>query len=310
MRLLLALAAMMLGVQLQAGPVRIALLTDSYALQDTLDLLKENGCHAESVAAFRRVVERYNSTPGPDFGKFPRARGGFHGFESPTQLVAALPHKLYETRHAYEFNCFDTLLLLTDGQFRTSKRAGEIQGTILSLRTLPQGTQVVPTATVGSAFTNAYPDWYRQATRDAVPKRLAEFRPVLTTGLFRCLELPANTDERQLDKIVLKILQDGWKQMGLVFPTKVQVVLCNQVNVPKRILVSVHAGVLFSRQRGFTYLEKAGGSGPFVRLDLQAKEDLVPWLSAIFAGAERQGFTDHFVTFNDSSIMRSELEER
>ena len=168
----------------------------------------------------------------------------------------------------------------------------------------------MPATTVESAFTNAYPDWYLQATHDAVPKRLAEFRTILTTGLFRCLELPANTDERQLDKSVLKTLQDGWKQMGLVFPKKMQVVLCNQVNVPKRFLVSVHAGVLFSRQRGFTYLEKAGGSGPFVRLDLQAEKDLVPWLTAIFAGAERQGFTDHFVTFNDSSIMRLELEER
>ncbi len=100
MRLLLALAAMQLGLQLQAGPVRISLLTDSYALQDTLDLLKESGCPAESVAAFRLAVERYNSTPGPDLRKFPRARGGFHGFESLTQLLTALPHKLYETRHA------------------------------------------------------------------------------------------------------------------------------------------------------------------------------------------------------------------
>lgn len=94
--------------------------------------------------------------------------------------------------------------------------------------------------------------------------------------------------------------------MGLVFPTKMQVVLCHQVNFPKRILVSVHAGVLFSRQRGFTYLEKAGGSGPFVRLDVQNRDDLVPCLSAIFNGAERQGFTHHFVTFSDRAIVTLE----
>ena len=308
MRRLLTIAAMLLGVQLQAGSIRISLLTDSYALQDTLELLKENGCPAESMAAFRRAVERYNSTPGPDLRMFPRERGGFHGFESPAQLLAALPHKLYETRHAYEFNCFDTVLLLADGQLRTSKRAGEIRGTILSLRTLPQGTQVVPTTTVASAFTNAYADWYLQATRDVLPKRLAEFRPILTTGLFRCLELPAGTDGRLLTNTTLNALQDGWKQMGFVFPTKAQVVLCHQVNLPQRFLASVHAGLLFPRPRGFTYLEKAGGSGPFVRLDIQNRDDLVPWLSAIFTGAERQGFTHHFVTFNANNLVPLTLE--
>lgn len=309
MRVFPALWAMLFGIQLQAGSVRISMLTDSYALQDTLDLLKENGCPPESIKAFRQVVERYNATPGPDLSKFPRPRGGFHGFESPAKLLAALPHKLYETRHAYEFNCFDTVLLLTDSQFRTTKRAEEISGPIQSPRTLPTGTLIVPVPTVASAFTNAYADWYRLATKDVIPARLRDFRVVQTAGLFRCHTLPADRAEHQLNKAVVATLQAGWKQMGLVFPTKSQVVLCHQVSHPQGILISVHAGVLIPRQRGFTYLEKAGGSGPFVRLDLQTKDDLLPWLSAIFTGAEQQGFTHHFVTFNDASIASLDTEK-
>ncbi len=165
-------------------------------------------------------------------------------------------------------------------------------------------------ATTKAAFSKAYADWYLKATKDTIPPKVDSARELFTTGLFRCYDLPSSTDEQSLEKNTLAVLQVGWKQMGLVFPTKTQIVHCHQINLPMHYFVTVHAGVLIPRQRGFAYVEKSGGRGPFVRVDFQERGDLALWLSAIFKGAEQQGYTHHFVTFNDNAIVTLEPEKR
>ena len=71
--------------------------------------------------------------------------------------------------------------------------------------------------------------------------------------------------------------------------------------------VTAHAGLLFQGKERFVYLEKDGGSGPFVRLDFDNKADLRIWLSAMFKGAEKLGYTYHFVAFNDTHIQRIDV---
>jgi hypothetical protein len=66
--------------------------------------------------------------------------------------------------------------------------------------------------------------------------------------------------------------------------------------------ITDHAGVLFRYNGGYIYLEKAGGSGPFVRLDFKDKTDLTPWLAAAFLNPmPPEGH--RFATFNADSIV-------
>ena len=71
--------------------------------------------------------------------------------------------------------------------------------------------------------------------------------------------------------------------------------------------MTAHAGLLFPREHGFTYIEKAGGSGPFVRLDFDERGALLTWFSGMFRGAERLGYTHHFATFDNTRIQPIEF---
>jgi len=108
----------------------------------------------------------------------------------------------------------------------------------------------------------------------------------------------------------MEALKASWTRQGMSFPQRFEVVLCHEVSLPQRWFVTSHAGLLFPRERGYTYIEKAGGSGPFVRLDFADRGALLTWFSATFRGAERLGYTHHFATFNDKKIEMVESENK
>jgi hypothetical protein len=69
--------------------------------------------------------------------------------------------------------------------------------------------------------------------------------------------------------------------------------------------MTVHAGLLFYHHDGFTYIEKNGGIGPFVRLDFSSKRDLLTWLSRSQYQSdppEKGKRFRIFVTFNQDEI--------
>jgi len=153
----------------------------------------------------------------------------------------------------------------------------------------------------------AYQPWYREATEDALPKSMFDARISLTAALFRCHVLPQSTTEAGLACGVMESLKAGWSRQRMSFPKRFEVVLCHEVNLPGRWIVTAHAGLVFPRQRGYTYIEKGGGSGPFVRLDFDDRTVLLTWLGGMFRGAEKLGYTHHFATFNDTKIEMLEF---
>jgi hypothetical protein len=301
-----AVASLLLVLRpsLPAATVRASFLTEPTALRDTLAVLQSAGCTHERTAAFQRAVERYASSAFVfDFGKFPKPRNGFYDFESAAALVAALPHQLADTQHAYEFNCFDAVVALAGESLRTTVRPDELAGPYLVPYTPTSGSfTILPRATARDAFNLIYPDWYRDATEDALPKSMRDARISLTAALFRSNILPQSTTEKGLSRGIMETLRASWARLGMSFPRRFEVVLCHQVNLPQRWFATVHAGLLFPRQHGFTYVEKAGGSGPFVRLDLDDRSALRTWFGGTFRGAEKLGYTHHFATFNDTKI--------
>lgn len=64
------------------------------------------------------------------------------------------------------------------------------------------------------------------------------------------------------------MLRSNWRLEALKFPARFQLVLLHNVDRSERTIKTFHTALLFRQRNGFTYLEKAGTRGPFVRLDL------------------------------------------
>jgi len=291
-------------LSLSAATIRASFLTEGVALRDTLDILRSSGCKDDATVAFQQAVARYASTAFDfDFSKFPRPCEGFYSFESASSLIAALPHQLCDTRHAYEFNCLDTVIALAGGSLRINLRPDDSAGPFLVPYTQTNGSfTVLPRATARDAFMLAYPPWYRDVTDTALPQTIRDARISLTAALFGCHMLPQSTTEEGLRDRVTDVLRSSWRRHGMKFPAKFEVVLCHEVSFSQLFFVTAHAGLLFPRKHGYTYIEKSGGGGPFVRIDFEDRVDLLSWLGSVFRGAEKFGYTHCFATFNDEKI--------
>ena len=284
--------------------VRLSFLADPAVRQETLELLEHSGCPEETTRWFRRAVEGYHATCCElGSGKFPSPEAGSYTFSSVDEIIRALPHPLCETVHHFDLNCFDTIIALTWGQLRSRLVPDQDYGSFLAPHLSTNGAWSLKAAnTPRQAFGLCYPEWYREQTEPAFPQPMADLRMVLTAGLFAGYDLPSPTRELKLPGAVLEELRKNWRRQGFGFPEGVQVVLCHEVNFPKGWFVTAHAGLLIPRPAGFTYIEKAGGSGPFVRLDFMEAGELLLWLAQIFKDADQLGYTHHFATFNDREI--------
>jgi hypothetical protein len=290
-----------LYTSLQAGPLRISFLNDKEALQNTLGLLKSGGCSNDSVGAFQKVVERYNSTALKlDLSKFPPAQHGFYSFQSSSQLLAVIPHRLWGIPHTFDFNCFDTIILLADGQLRTGLHSDDHPGEFLAQEMASNGHVLYAhAATAKEAFNLSYPAGYRIVSDDCIPSSMADTRICLTAAFYCIHMLPASTTAQDDENQVMQVLRASWKNQAIEFPLRFQIVLCHGDNLTNHLFSTAHAGVLFTIKNGYIYIEKAGGSGPFVRLDFGDRADLMAWLAWKFD----KSMADHFfVTFNDSEI--------
>jgi hypothetical protein len=288
-------------VQLQAGAIRISFLNDDVGLPGTLSFLRDQGCRDDGVAAFQKAVARYNLTAlDLDFSKFPRAKQGFYSFQSATQLLAVLPKRLCDVPHPFELNCFDTVIVLAAGQLRTGLHPDDLFGVFLSPQVETNGQMNITfAATARDAFNLSYYPWYRDVSSNCIPPSMVDSRMSLIPALYSYYLFPASTTEQNISEGAMKALRASWKRQAITFPASFQVVLCHQVSLTGHCFATTHAGLLFTSKKGCVYLEKAGGSGPFVRLDFDDEADLMAWLSAKF---DKWSGTHFFVTLNDSRI--------
>jgi hypothetical protein len=300
-----------LHTPLRADPLHISFLNDQGALQNTLAVLKDSGCRSDAVDAFQRAVERYNSTGLRfDLSKFPPAQGGFYSFQSLSRLLALIPHRICDIPHAYEFNCFDTTILLADGQLRTGLHPDEYRGDFFSPMVDTNGElRFYPhVATAREDFNLSCPTWYQNISRDYIPSAMADSRICLTAALYAVHELSKGTTDHDSEHQVMNVLQTSWKSHAIVFPSRFQIVLCHGVNLTNHFFATTHAGVLLAVEkrfeRSYVYIEKNGGCGPFVRLDFGNKADLMAWLAWKFDNT--QGCLI-FVTFNDTKIEKLDI---
>lgn len=293
---------LLFGTFSRAGTISVSFLQDEASLQDTVNILTNRGCSRSSIARYQQAVQRYFQEPFDfDFRTFPKPTNGFYAFSSTQALLAALPHHPGRTQHAFNFNCMDFVITMAGDQLQTALKPDEIFGPYLVSVYTTNGTRMGYFATARDAFTQGYVPQYREATEAFFPKPHQDSRICLTAGLYRIYVLPLAIPMEKLDTAVMEVLRATWRQEGIQFPQRCEVVLVHSADTNYSIISTDHAGLLFHSTAGYVYLEKAGGSGPFVRLDFKDKSDLVPWLAAAFL-YPRQPHVQRFATFNADSI--------
>ena len=301
--------------------VRISLLNEGTALGSTISFLKNRGCSNDGLLAFEKAVNYYNFLPLElDRSKFPRPENGFYTFQSVTQLLAALPHKLCETKHPFQLNCYDTVIFLADGQLTSGIGPGDVFGCSVAPQTATNWEVMLsPVATAEDAYDWSWPQSYQQLIESFIPAGSLKSRINLLAALYSFQPLPIRrTPQDSQAQTVLETLRFNWNRQSIRFPRKCVVVLCHDVmadksNPDKFNIFTVHAGLLFNRSDGFTYIEKNGGFGPFVRLDFGSKSDLLRWLSGNQYHGDPPENGKHFrtfVTFNQNEIEEPPAENQ
>jgi hypothetical protein len=301
---MLAAAFMAFQPLVQAGNVSLSFLRDEAVLAETINLLTNNDCSLRASTAFREAVRRYNLCSSDlDCSRFPTPRAGFFSFPSARDVAAVLPKRLCETGHSYDLNCFDAVLLVAGDRMRYALAPDKISGPFMVENITTNGESFALAATPRDAFTLAYAAWYREATSELFPESMQEGRVCLTPALARCYVLPAAIRVETICAEVLAVLRSNWQRDGIEFPKSFEIVLLHKTSLPRHLCNTVHSGLLFHRGKGYTYLEKAGGKGPFVRLDLESRGDLLPWLAATFTADDHRN-AELLATFNDASVER------
>jgi hypothetical protein len=253
----------------------MSFLNDPGSLTDTVEFLNHHGCE-HPTSTFRTVVESYYAE---DFlldrSKFPKANNGFYTFDTMSNLVHALPHPLCNTKHSWALNCYDTAILLAGSKLRIGLRPDDNYGPFIVSQQLTNETEAVRfVATPRDAFSLSYAEWYRDQTDSVFPTVSKDARTCLVAEIFSWHILPLSTTSETVQKEVWAALRSNWRRTKTEFPDNCQVVLFHVASIESHMVGTPHAALLFSHNGGYTYLEKAGGPGPFVRLDFKNKSDL------------------------------------
>jgi len=303
-------------IRADALPVSISFLDSDEALQQTTSFLASKGIDTNSVDWFRRAVKWHNKTPlGFDLGGFPKSSDGFYTFQSMSNLTDSLPQPLIYAKHESDMNCFDNVILLVGSSIQTKLQPDALAGPFLVEIKVPTTSFVVNMAveeTARDSFNAIYPPSARERTKLVFGGPREDGHMCLTAAFDSYCMLPHKTTGNDLGISLLKVLQAQWKQEGIIFPSNMEVVICESaVIVPPDVASNTpfyapfgsatHAGLMFKNHGGFVYIEKAGFDGPYVRLDFKDKTDLLLWLKTLVkpTTAER----DHlFAIFNGSQV--------
>jgi hypothetical protein len=289
--------------RLEAKEIRLTFLNSAIALEETSGLLREHGIPETCRSRFIKAVRDYYQQPlNLDPARLPPEHAGIYRFNSLAELVKALPNPLSELKGHWGLNCFDLVGLLAEDSIQFKLGPNDLNGPFFAIVTGEESISIRPTATAADAFFLAYPAWYRNLSSNYFPLiKQYDHRVCLTAVLFTSYPLPLATDEGSLSKMALTAIRSRWTRYEMRIK-KLRLVLGHEVNLPGRFSVTSHCGLLLENGRRWTYLEKAGGSGPFVRLDLSDPTELKAWYASVYP-RERNGYTHFLMSFDDREIF-------
>lgn len=179
---IMVVAAFVVALPARAGAVRVSFLNDADSCTETIGALTNVGCGQEATSVFRRVVENYYEGGfNLDLSKFPKSQSGFYVFPTMTDVVKALPHRLCDTEHSWDFNCCDAVIVLAHGKLQIGLRPDDNFGPFMVSTMLTKGDEAITfAATARDAFSLIYAQWYRDTTESIIPKTMQDARIGLT----------------------------------------------------------------------------------------------------------------------------------
>jgi hypothetical protein len=294
-------------VEVGAGEVRLSFIDTAEAKAGTLRVLKEAGISEDGREAFEWAVRDYYAEDlkiavrGAE-----RTRAGEYRFPSMEALVEGIPKPLCEVNHARGVNCFDTVFMLLGEQARIDLTLNSLRGPFFGIVVESDSLSIRPTANPADAFLLTNPEWYRDLSAKYFPKReLFERRVCLTAAMFTSYPLPIPTETNRLSEVALDVLKARWRGFGLKVEGGLKIVLGHEVNFPGRYFVTGHAGLLVRNSDGWMYLEKAGGAGPFVRMDIDDPAELRAWFKGLYP-KPKNGYTHFLFSLNDEKMFEVE----
>lgn len=267
-----------------AAPVRVSFLDTRAAREDTLRAFARAGCAPENIAALRKAILHYYRTPlAFDTAAFPPAHGGFYDFASSQDFLAALgTNQLSFLDHDFELNCYDTALLLAGPDMDVTADLQTRGAPWLAIQVTTNFNEwLEPVASLGDVAAIAQPPWYTASIREITHLEFPEKHRILDAVLYQYLTLPRDTSAETIAADTQAALRRHWQRCGVRFPHKVSIVLAHRARTDYHLVVTDHAAVLLKQENGWLYLEKTGGKGPFLRLDIQDLADIAAYFSSI-----------------------------
>jgi hypothetical protein len=280
----------------EAAAIRFAFLSDPVALSDTVDFLRNAGCEQEALSNFKSLASNRTARISIDTRTFPNAVDGFYVFTNLAGLLEAVSTNDLTAGAAADFNCFDTAILLTGNKLATTVKPDDLAGPFLVWHFSTNSDSrpwVTSAATARDAFVGNY-SVNSQKSSDGFPEGMRDSHICLTAVLFGLYALPFSS-ATNYSEAVHQVLNASWRRNGVRFPKSPEVLLLHRGE--GLTLRTSHAGVIFPHGHKFTYVEKIGWSGPFVRLDVEDKADILRWVGSLYHGTNTSERL--FVTVNE-----------
>ena len=285
-----------------AAPVRVSFLDTDAAREDTLQILADAGCDPENLAAIRKAVLHYYRTPlALDLAAFPPASDGFHEFASSGDFVDTLgTNSLAYLDHAFELNCLDAALLLTGPDMELTADLQTRGDPFFAIQVHPGSHEgLVPVTSLGEVYATAHPPGAKRFMAETFGFEFSEKHRTLESVFYQYQALPFDTVANTISNETRAALRRHWQRCGIRFPDKVALIMLHRASTLFHLVVTDHMGVLVKREAGYLYLEKTGGRGPFLRIDVQDPADLAPYFSTMTF----PNYPFNFLSVNDDFFL-------
>lgn len=292
-----------------AAPVRVSFLDTDAAREDTLAAFAQAGCDTNRLAALRNAITHYYRTPlALDTAAFPPVTNGFREFASIADFVAALgTNQLSFLDHGFELNCFHTALLLAEPDMSLTAELGTRGTTYLAVQVTSNFNEwAMPVTSLGDIDAIAHPARYAGVLMDICGMEFTLRHRTLQAALYQFQPLPLGTSSNTVAAETQAALRHHWTRCGIQFPSRLSLVMLHRARSDYPMVVTDHMGIMLKREQGWLYLEKTGGRGPFLRLDVENPADIAVYYST----GTWPDYPFNFLSVNDSLFLDVPLKSR
>ena len=248
------------------GAFQVTALNTHESRLNAVVFLASNGCSTAGITAVVRAMEHYyanSMTSTTDCLSLPI--GTMH-YETSREFLDSLPCHPAHTDHEYGINCFNFVSFLLEERFHADLRPDDYEAIFLAPFNISDSyTRFAPMPTPRSAFMTTYYDWYLTAVTSITGLAYSDRQISISASLYSITPYPrANDNDPSYAK---QLLFGRWRGQRFALPETPSIVLMHEAWKDASIMCTVHAGILFQRKESYTYFEKCGSRGPFLRFD-------------------------------------------